>query len=104
MSKRTSTSSNETPSPRRRASKPAGNGEAAPKPRATRTRRTQPAATAPVQMAADAGAAPGAAEPRRPTHDEIAMRAYYIALDSGFQSDPFVDWLTAERELAKALV
>ena len=101
MSKRTSTTSNETPSPRR-SPKPAGNGETAPRPRATRTRRTQAAAAAPVQMAADAGAAPVAAEPRRPTHDEIATRAYYLALDSGFQSDPFVDWLTAERELAKA--
>ena len=39
-----------------------------------------------------------------PTHDEIAIRAYYIALERGFSSDPMADWLLAERELTGAPV
>jgi hypothetical protein len=43
-----------------------------------------------------------AATPETPevTHEAIAQRAYFIALDG--ESDPVVAWLTAERELVAA--
>src|SRR4051794_17472983 len=34
------------------------------------------------------------------THEQIAERAYYIALEG--ETDPFVAWITAERELVAA--
>jgi hypothetical protein len=34
------------------------------------------------------------------SHEDIAMRAYYLHLDGGH--DPFENWLRAERELAGA--
>jgi hypothetical protein len=34
---------------------------------------------------------------RTPSHDEIALRAYFIALEQG--ADPLAAWLLAEREL-----
>jgi hypothetical protein len=34
------------------------------------------------------------------THEQIAERAYFIALEG--ESDPFVAWITAERELVAA--
>jgi hypothetical protein len=35
-----------------------------------------------------------------PTHEEIALRAYQIYLEHGFQpGSELADWLTAEREL-----
>lgn len=34
------------------------------------------------------------------THEVIAERAYYIALETG--GDPFENWLRAERELVTA--
>lgn len=34
-----------------------------------------------------------------PSYEQIATRAYFIALERGFQTDPFADWLLAEREL-----
>jgi hypothetical protein len=34
------------------------------------------------------------------THDDIAMRAYYIHLEGG--PDPLENWVRAERELAAA--
>jgi hypothetical protein len=33
-----------------------------------------------------------------PTHEEIATRAYFIALESG-ASDPLDNWVSAEEEL-----
>jgi len=34
-----------------------------------------------------------------PSYEDIATRAYFIALERGFQTDPMSDWLLAEREL-----
>jgi hypothetical protein len=34
-----------------------------------------------------------------PSADEIATRAYFIALERGFPGDPLVDWLQAEQQL-----
>jgi hypothetical protein len=37
-----------------------------------------------------------------PSYDDIALRAYFIALDRhrrGQPSDPFKDWVEAERQL-----
>jgi hypothetical protein len=34
-----------------------------------------------------------------PSYEQIATRAYFIALERGFQTDPLADWLLAEREL-----
>ena len=102
MSKRTTSTSkpSDVPAARRRTTKPAEAPSAA-QPRTPRVRRatTTPADAA---VAADLGVTVIGAAPRRPTHDEIAMRAYYIAQARGFQSDPLSDWLAAERELAQA--
>lgn len=39
----------------------------------------------------------------RPTHEEIALRAYQIYLErNGAPGDPHSDWLRAEAELASA--
>ncbi len=113
MSKRT-TSTNDGSTPRRRSTKAAGTGANAPKPRAVRARRTPAATAAPMSHAVEESVAAAVPVPaaasvndaararRQPTHDEIATRAYYIAQANGFQSDPFLDWLRAEHELAKA--
>lgn len=109
MSKRTPASTNpasDTPKTRARAAKPA---EATPEtPKAPRSRRkAQPAA----DVAADAAivtatettiVATAMIPSRAPSHDEIATRAYFIALERGFSSDPLADWLAAERELGLA--
>jgi Protein of unknown function (DUF2934) len=93
MSKRTTRPESENPTPRRRAAKPAADATAAaPKPRA-RKKAAPPA----EPSAVDDRQAPAASTP---THEEIATRAYYIALERGFSSDPAADWLAAERELA----
>lgn len=36
----------------------------------------------------------------QPSHDEIAIRAYFIAIEQG--TDPVAAWLLAERELTTA--
>ena len=41
-----------------------------------------------------------ATKPAAPTPDQIAERAYYIALEGGI--DPFHNWLQAEQELRAA--
>ena len=95
MSKRTTASkpTDAPKTPRAKAITPAV--EAAPAaPKAPRTRRK---ISPPAEVATTNGA--GA---RRPSHDEIATRAYYIALERGFSDDPMADWLTAERELTRA--
>lgn len=71
-----------------------------PKPRA----RKKTAAPAGVAAADNRPTPAEGVSPRRsmPTHDEIATRAYYIALERGFSSDPMADWLLAERELTGA--
>jgi hypothetical protein len=38
---------------------------------------------------------------RKPSHGEIAERAYFIHLEDG-ESDQLANWLPAERELAAA--
>jgi hypothetical protein len=40
--------------------------------------------------------------PSAPSYDEIALRAYFFALERharGEPGDPFLDWLEAERQL-----
>ena len=36
----------------------------------------------------------------QPSHDEIAIRAYFISIEQG--ADPLAAWLLAERELTTA--
>ncbi len=110
MSKRTpSKESSESPSPSPRRRKVADTAEpAAAAPKVTRTRRK---ATEPVQASAQSNgnghshAATGAGDPlagfdaATPSYEQIATRAYFIALERGFQTDPLSDWLLAEREL-----
>ncbi len=60
-------------------------------------KRAKPAKTSKAAKAAKPAAARADA-PLRPSHDEIADRAYYIHLHEG-ESDPLLNWLRAEREL-----
>ena len=89
MSKRTTgktPSDSPTPAPRRRKAAEAETTEA---PKTTRSRRKVTASEATdvvVQIV-------------RPSSDEIATRAYFIALERGFQGDPVADWLQAEQQL-----
>jgi len=98
MSKRTPATSKtpaDAPKTRSRAAKPADEIAAVPA-KAPRTRRkASPAAE--VAVAAETAIVETA---RTPTHDEIARRAYFIALERGFSNDPLADWLAAERELS----
>lgn len=114
MSKRTTDSSkpaSDAPKTRTRAVRPA-TGESTPAaPKAPRTGRK---ASAPANNAAVAkeAATPAVVEPERvvvvertevvvtsrtPSHDEIALRAYFISIERG--ADPLAAWLAAEREL-----
>jgi hypothetical protein len=98
MSKRTTPASKTTPAtttPRRRAIKPAVDTTAAEAPKAPRTRRktTTTDVTASTDVAASAPV-------RQPSHDDIAIRAYFIAIEQG--ADPVAAWLLAERELTTA--
>lgn len=98
MSKRTTPASKTTsaaPAPRRRATKPVVDATPADAPKAPRTRRK--ATTAEVAAAAEV--TPPAAAPQ-PSHDEIAIRAYFISIERG--ADPVAAWLLAERELTTA--
>ena len=99
MSKRTTPASkttSEAPAPRRRVTKQAVDTTPAEAPKAPRTRRK--ATTTEVAAAADATGTGGSAQP---SHDEIAIRAYFIALERG--ADPVAAWLLAERELTTAV-
>lgn len=104
MSKRTPATSktpSEAPKTRSRAAKPAAEATAEA-PKAPRTRRkAQPAPAVAVAAEAAIVAAPATGS-RMPTHEEIATRAYFIALERGFSTDPLADWLAAERELTFA--
>lgn len=98
MSKRTTPASKttpETPTPRRRASNPAVDQIPADAPKAPRTRRK--ASTTDMAVAADASPSTGTPQP---SHDEIAIRAYFISIEQG--ADPLAAWLRAERELTTA--
>ena len=98
MSKRTTPASKmtpATPAPRRRSTKPASEVAAADAPQAPRTRRKA--------TTTDVTAAPNGAtsdDSRQPSHDEIAIRAYFISIEQG--ADPVAAWLLAERELTTA--
>ena len=99
MSKRTTpasktTSETPTPAPRRRATTPAVETTRAETPKAPRLRRKT--TTTEVTAAAEAT---GSAAPQ-PSHDEIAIRAYFISIEQG--ADPLAAWLLAERELTTA--
>jgi len=92
LSKRTTgktPSDSPTPAPRRRKAAAAEITEA---PKTTRTRRK-------VTAAVTSEATDVVVQIVRPTSDEIATRAYFIALERGFQSDPVADWLQAEQQL-----
>ena len=97
MSKRTTPASKtpETPTPRRRATPPAVVTAPAEAPKAPRTRRK--ASTTEVTSAAEAAAS---AATLQPSHDAIAIRAYFISIEQG--ADPLAAWLRAERELTTA--
>lgn len=97
MSKRTTPDSKTpaTTTPRRRTTKPAVDTTAAEAPKAPRTRRK---ATTTDESASAATTAPTPV--RRPSHDDIAIRAYFIAIEQG--ADPVAAWLLAERELTTA--
>ena len=96
MSKRTTPASkttSDTPAPRRRSTKAVETSPAdAPKaPRARRKVTTTNVTADEVTRTAGSG---------QPSHDEIATRAYFIALEQG--ADPVAAWLLAERELTTA--
>jgi hypothetical protein len=63
-----------------KVTKPAKSAKSADKPAASRKRTTRR---------------------RKPSHDEIAERAYFIHLEEG-GCDELVNWLRAERELTTA--
>jgi len=98
MSKRTTPASKTTsetpaPAPRRRATTPVETTRPET-PKAPRLRRKT--TTTEVTAAAEAT---GSAAPQ-PSHDEIAIRAYFISIEQG--ADPLAAWLLAERELTTA--
>ena len=98
MSKRTPPASKTTPetsSPRRRAIDPAVDPTPADPPKTPRTRRK--ASTTDIAVAADASPSTGTPQP---SHDQIAIRAYFISIEQG--ADPLAAWLRAERELTTA--
>ena len=96
MSKRTTPASQPTsdsPAPRRRSTK-AVETTPANAPKASRARRK----VTTVNVTADE--VTRTAGSGQPSHDEIAIRAYFIALERG--ADPVAAWLLAERELTTA--
>ena len=98
MSKRTTPASktnSETPAPapRRRATTPVETTRAET-PKAPRLRRKTTTSEATAAAEATGSAAP------QPSHDEIAIRAYFISIEQG--ADPVAAWLLAERELTTA--
>jgi hypothetical protein len=92
LSKRTTgktPSDSSTPAPRRRKAAEAETTEA---PKTTRSRRK-------VTATVTSEATDVVVQIVRPSSDEIATRAYFIALERGFQGDPVADWLQAEQQL-----
>lgn len=106
MSKRTTrTESSEpsAPAPRKRKTSPAEPIATAPK---TPRLRKKPVEAAAAAAPVNGHSAPEAVVSERltmvevePSYEQIATRAYFIALERGFQTDPLADWLVAEREL-----
>jgi hypothetical protein len=107
MSKRTTrTESSEpsTPAPRTRKAAPAAEPiAAAPKTPRLRKKTAEPVATAAPSNGRSNGAVVVSERVTivevEPSYEQIAIRAYFIALERGFQTDPLSDWLLAEREL-----
>jgi Protein of unknown function (DUF2934) len=106
MSKRTTrTESSEPATPTTRKRKTAPSTEpvaAAPKTPRLRKKTAEPVVTAAPsnghstsEIASDSVAMVQTG----PSYEQIATRAYFIALERGFQTDPLSDWLLAEREL-----
>ena len=99
MSKRTTpasktTSESPATAPRRRATTAAVDTTAAATPKAPRLRRKTTTTEVTAEAEATASGAP------QPSHDEIAIRAYFISIEQG--ADPLAAWLLAERELTTA--
>jgi hypothetical protein len=95
MSKRTNGKATDTPTPAPRSRKkvaPAAEPVAAAAPKTTRTRKKAAPAAEPAN-------GNGHAVALDPSYEDIATRAYFIALERGFQSDPVSDWLLAEAQL-----
>lgn len=53
------------------------------------------------RTAGHSGGLTGWAKRRKPSHSQIAERAYFIHLQEG-ERDEFVNWLRADRELTAA--
>jgi Protein of unknown function (DUF2934) len=104
MSKRTTRtefSEPSTPAPRKRKAASAAEPAAAPKAPRLRKKTAEAAAkSAPSNghSVPDISARLTIVE-AEPSYEQIATRAYFIALERGFQTDPLADWLLAEREL-----
>lgn len=92
MSTRKTKSESETPTPAPRKRKTAAADPSAPK---TTTRSRRKVTTAPeISEATDTSAAD-----TELSHEAIATRAYFIAIERGGPGDPVADWLLAEQEL-----
>jgi Protein of unknown function (DUF2934) len=91
MSTRKTKSESETPTPAPRKRKTAAADLSTPKP--TRSRRTVTTAPA-ISEATDTSVAS-----TELSHEAIATRAYFIAIERGGPGDPVADWLLAEQEL-----
>jgi hypothetical protein len=77
-----------SPAPRKRKT-------AAADPSAPKTTRSRKAAASQTSDATDDNST-GAV-----THDAIATRAYFIAVERGVPGDPVADWLLAEQQLRR---
>ena len=102
MSKRTTRtefSEPSTPAPRKRKAASAAEPAAAPKtPRLRKKTAAVRSAPSNGHSVPDISARLTIVE-AEPSYEQIATRAYFIALERGFQTDPLSDWLLAEREL-----
>ena len=104
MSKRTTrpeSSEPSTPAPRKRKAAPAAEPiAAAPKTPRLRKKSVEPATAAtPTNGNSSIVSDTVTFIEVEPSYEQIATRAYFIALERGFQTDPLSDWLLAEREL-----
>ena len=96
MSKRTNGKTSDTPTPAPRRRKAPGAETPAPATMAAPKTRSRAKTVAPAEAAHDSGSGSTLV---MPSYEDIATRAYFIALERGFQSDPVADWLLAEQEL-----
>ncbi len=96
MSKRTNGKTSDTPTPAPRRKAPGAETAAAAAPAAPKIARSRKRTAAPAETVHEAGNGSAFLVPR---YEDIATRAYFIALERGFQSDPVADWLLAEQEL-----